>query len=177
MKTAFTTAVLCAGLVGTAQAGEWTTSPYQDPEWSPDFTLAATAGPMDVDVSGVGSDTAVGAQFSMNCPWFSPPAGNIRQQFNYNRFDNDGLKLQTFEMNPRWFGGSGRLTYGAGPGIGYVRTNPDDESSDSMWAFQVGADVEYRHGALFAGAGVRQQFTSGGDADNLLGQVKVGVNF
>ncbi|MGM0554615.1 MAG: hypothetical protein ACQETK_12760 [Pseudomonadota bacterium] len=177
MKNVLATAALFAGLITTAHADGWTMKPYQQADWSPEFTLAATAGPMDADISGLGTDTALGAQLSLNCPWFTPPKGNIRQQFNYNTFDNDGVKISTIEMNPRWYGSSGNISYGAGPGLGYVRVNPDDGPSDSMWAFQLGGDVEYRHGALFAGVGVRYQFTSGGDADNLLGQVKLGVNF
>lgn len=177
MKNLLTAAVLFAGLITSAQADGWIMSPYKQAGWSPDFTLAVTAGPMDFDIAGMDVDTALGVQLSLNCPWFSPPSGTIRQQFNYNTFDNNNVTINTLEMNPHWYGSSGKLSYGAGPGLGYVWVKPDVGLDDSMWAFQLSADVEYRHGVLFAGIGTRYQFTSGGDADNLLTQVKFGVNF
>jgi len=61
-------ALLAAVGVSSAQAAEWTTLPFKDPSWSPDFTLALTVGSMDPDVDGVDSGTATGAQLSLNCP-------------------------------------------------------------------------------------------------------------
>lgn len=177
MKHTLTCGLLFAVLAAPAQAEGWKMLPFKEPGWSPEFTLSVNTGPMDFDVDGVDTDNATGLQLSLNCPWFSPPAGNIRQQFNYNTFDHDGVKVTTFEMNPHWYTGKGGLTFGAGPGIGYVWVDPDSGSDDSMWALQLSADVEYRTGALFIGAGTRYQFTENGDADNLLTQVKVGVNF
>ena len=98
-KIAFPTLLLASSVT---LAAEWTFLPYQDSDWSPDFTLAAATGSAAIDsttkdkatgVSGSDSSTETinGLQLSLNCPWFSPPSGNIRQQFNYNSFsDSDG---------------------------------------------------------------------------------------
>jgi len=110
----------------------------------------------------------------------------IRQQFNYNRFDEDGLEIATLEMNPRYYMGEGDLTFGVGPGIGYVWAEADAAGVDEgMWALQLGADIEYRRGALYLGAGTRYQLTQDEElgntgekgVDNGLSTVKVGVNF
>ena len=183
--TAIAGCMLATGLgLSSVQAAEWQTLPYKDPSWSPEFTLALTVGSMDPDVPGVDSDTATGMQLSLNCPWFAPPKGKIRQQFNYNRYDDQGLELTTLEMNPRYYMGEGDLTFGVGPGIGYVWAEAPGVD-ESVWAFQLGADVEYRRGALYLGAGTRYQLTQeenlGGaveeDVDNWLTTVKLGVNF
>jgi hypothetical protein len=177
MKRALALGVLLTGLAGPLLADGWTMLPFKEPGWSPQFTLSINYGPMDPDIRGVGTDNAIGAQLSLDCPWFSPPTGTIRQQFNFNSFDNDGLKIQTLEMNPHWYVGEGNLRFGVGPGVGYVRGKPEVGDDDSVWGFQLNADIEYRHGALFAGVGTRYQYTEGGKADNLLTQVKLGINF
>ena len=92
--------VLLSATVSMAAEG-WRALPFRDAEWSPDFTLALSYGSMDPDTSLGSSDPALGLQFSLNCPWFTPPQGMIRQQFNYNRFDEGQLEISTLEMNPR----------------------------------------------------------------------------
>lgn len=167
----------------SAQAEGWNFLPYQDEDWSADLTLAATGGLMDPEVDGVDSDTAFGAQLSMNCPWFEPPQGNIRQQFNYTQYDEDSLEIRSLELNPHYYLGTGNLTFGIGPGLGYVWVDGGGSASDSMWAGQISADLEYRRGRLFVGIGTRYQMTQGADfgageepVDNWLHQVKLGIN-
>ncbi|MFB6259426.1 MAG: hypothetical protein ABEJ96_10735, partial [Thiohalorhabdaceae bacterium] len=60
----------------------------------------------------------------------------------------------------------------------------DAGADDSMLAGQFSADLEYRRGLLFLGAGSRYQWTESADlggngqtVDNWLHQVKLGVNF
>jgi len=186
-KARFAGCVLLGAMcLSTAQADEWKMLPFKDPSWSPDFILAVTAGELDPDVDGVDSGTAVGAQLSLNCPWFEPPKGAIRQQFNYNSFDENGLEITTLEINPRYYMGEGDLTFGVGPGLGYLWAESDAAGVDTgMWALQLGADVEYRMGALYLGAGTRYQLTQDEElgatgqegVDNWLTSVKLGINF
>lgn len=172
-------------LASQALAGEWEMLPFKNAGWSPDFTLALTTGPMDPDVDGVDSDTASGVQLSLNCPWFSPPEGTIRQQFNYNTFDDGNVEIKSFELNPHWYVGDEALQYGFGPGLGYVWATPKGLDEQGMWSVQLSADIEYRSGAFFVGAGTRYQVTQSkdfgagtkDDANNLLTQIKVGMNF
>lgn len=180
-------AVLILSQAGAGFAGEsgWVLGPAFKPGWDPAFTLAATAGYLDPDVHGASGDAAYGLQFSLNCPWFQPPAGVIRQQFNFNYFDEGDLEMKTLEMNPRYFMAlSHGLTIGVGPSIGYVWADADAGKSPGMWAGGLGADLDYRVGSLFFGIGTRYQWTQNktvgfdkGGADNLLITVKVGVNF
>lgn len=184
MKKIVIGGMLVLGLSSTAMAEGWKSMPYKDADWSPEFTLALTTGTMDTEITGLDSNSATGLQLSLNCPWFSPPNGNIRQQFNYNQFDHDDVKITTFELNPHWYFGEGNLTYGPSVGFGYVWVDPDGLSKTGMWSAQVGADVEYRSGAFFLGAGIRYQATQNKEiapgengASNTLAQIKVGVNF
>lgn len=180
------TALLASALLlpGAANAQGWNLFPFLDEDWSADFTLAATGGLMDPDVEGLDSDTAVGAQLSLNCPWFDPPQGQIRQQFNYTTYEDGPTEIRSLELNPHYYLGEGNLTFGFGPGLGYVWVGNDGGADDSMWAGQFSADVEYRRGLLFVGAGTRYQWTQSGDfdgneesVDNWLHQVKLGLNF
>jgi hypothetical protein len=188
--------MLCALLLcvvsGTAAAekltddtGEWIMGPAFKPDWKPHFTIAATGGYLDPDITGVSGDTSMGVQLSLNCPWFTPPSGAIRQQFNYNTFDNDGQQLKSLEMNPRYFmAASPSILIGFGPGLGYVWTESDLGKNENVWAFQLGADIEFRHEHLYLAIGTRYQFTqnkalglANEGADNLLTQAKIGINF
>lgn len=163
----------------------WTLGPAFEEGWDPHFTIAATANYINPDIAGVDSDSSLGLQISLNCPWFQPPSGVIRQQFNINKFDNDGIELTTFELNPRYYVNmSPAVMVGVGPGIGYMWTDAAVGAESNMWTFQLGGDVEYRQGAMFLGAGARYQLTENSPlgvgntgADNWLVQLKAGINF
>ena len=189
-KTLF--ALLLCALSSAASAenvvndsGEWTLGPAFKPEWKPHFTIAATAGYLAPDIDGVSGSSSPGIQLSLNCPWFTPPSGAIRQQFNYNTFDNDGQQLKSLEMNPRYFmSASPSILIGFGPGLGYVWTESDLGKDKNVWALQLGADIEYRHKRLFLAFGSRYQWTqdkelglANSGANNLLTQGKIGINF
>ena len=169
----------------TSDSGEWVMGPAFKPDWKPHFTVAATAGYLDPDINGVSGSSSPGIQLSLNCPWFSPPSGAIRQQFNYNTFDSDGQKLKSLEMNPRYFiSASPSILIGFGPGLGYVWTESDPGKDQNVWAFQLGADIEYRYKHLYLGLGTRYQWTQDKElglankgADNLLTTAKIGINF
>ena len=173
-----------SGAPAFADEGEWVIGPAWEDDWSADFTLALTANYMDPEI--VDGDTGLGLQLSLNCPWFQPPSGIIRQQFNLNKFEKGGIKLTTFELNPHYYVEvTPSVWLGYGPGFGYMWTDLDEGDSSRMWTFQFSGDIEYRQGALFLGAGARYQITQDKEivpsddkgVDNLLVQLKAGVNF
>lgn len=168
---------------GSALADGWVWGPAFKDGWKPEFTLAAVGGIMDVDDTD--DDTYWGAEFSLNCPWFQPPKGTIRQQFNIGRYDNDGLELTSLEMNPNYFFNlAPNWTLGIGPGVGYVWADADGGDSEGLWSIQASVNLHYRNGPLFAGVGARYQDTQDKDlapgvegADNWLVTAKLGINF
>jgi hypothetical protein len=189
MYTKIVTMGLLASLLATTVLAEeesgWVMGPAFKEGWQADFTLALAANYIDPDIIGVDGNSGLGVQVSLNCPWFQPPKGLIRQQFNVNQFDNDGIEFTTFEINPRYFVEmSPSVMLGVGPGFGYMWTDVDVGKAENMWTLQLGGDLEYRQGALFLGAGARYMWTqdkyvglSKEGADNWLVQVKAGINF
>ncbi len=170
-------------LSGSALADGWVMGPAFKDGWKPEFTLAAVGGVMDVDKTD--NDAYWGAEFSLNCPWFQPPKGVIRQQFNIGRYDNDGLKLTSFEMNPNYFMTlAPNWALGIGPGIGYAKADVQGGDDEGLWSIQASVNLNYRNGPLFAGLGARYQDTQDKKlapgvegADNWLVSAKVGINF
>jgi len=172
-----------AAVSGAALAEAWVLGPAFKDGWKPEFTLAAVGGVMDADHAG--SDLYAGVEFSLNCPWFQPPKGVIRQQFNIGTYDDNGLEITSYEMNPNYFMTlSPNLTLGIGPGIGYARASYKDGPTEGLWSVQASANLNYRSGPLFLGAGARYQDTQDDTlapgvkgADNWLINAKAGINF
>jgi hypothetical protein len=170
-------------LAGSAMADGWTLGPAFKDGWKPEFTLAAVGGSLNADDTDSG--TYAGVEFSLNCPWFQPPKGVIRQQFNIGRYDNDGLEMTSFEMNPNYFMTlAPNWTLGVGPGIGYARASYNNGDTEGLWSIQASVNLNYRNGHLFAGLGARYQDTQDKDlapgvegADNWLLSAKLGYNF
>lgn len=166
----------------SALADGWSMFPFKQDGWKPEFTLAAVVGSMNPDNGGTGTYT--GAELSLNCPWFQPPTGTIRQQFNLGTFDHNGMSLTSFEMNPNYYVSIGNgWTLGAGPGIGFVRGYLNGKEA-AMSSIQGSANLNYRNGHFFAGVGARYQDTRNKElaagksgADNWLVSAKVGINF
>ena len=185
MKTRMSALTLfsAVALSGPAMAEGWVLGPAFKDGWKPEFTLAAVGGSMDADHAG--SDLYGGLEFSLNCPWFQPPKGVIRQQFNIGAYDDDGMEVTSFEINPNYFMAlSPKWSLGVGPGIGYVRASYMDGSTEGLWSVQASANLNYRSGPLFMGVGARYQNTEDETlapgikgADNWLVSAKVGINF
>jgi hypothetical protein len=162
--------------------GEWKAMPVGDPAYKADVTASALLGSMDPE--HVGSDSFVGAEVAFNCILLEPPAGFIRSKISVGRFSSDGLKLTSYEINPRWmFDIDKDLSVGFGPGIGYVDAKTAGNST-GMWAGQLGADLDYRMGAINLGLAARWQGTANRTlaagvkgADNTLIEAKIGYNF
>jgi hypothetical protein len=108
----------------------------------------------------------------------------VRTKLSVNKFDKGGLDLTTVELNPRWTIPVAKdVTFGIGPGIGWVKADAGNRTVD-MFAWQAGADLDYRMGQLNLGLGARWQDTVGKTiatgqqgADNWLVQAKVGIAF
>ncbi|MDH5784719.1 MAG: acyloxyacyl hydrolase [Chromatiales bacterium] len=172
---------------GSALAGEYIKMwPYKDPNWDPEFNLSVTAGQFDPSPNGMQNETSLGLQLSLNCPWFGPPVGALRQQFNLNKVDGDGYDLTTFEINPRWYAVDGNLRYGAGPGFGYMWIKPESSllGDESSFTLQVSAAIEYRIDNISLSAGTRYQHTSNQDMwgsgdgmNNIITDIKIGFDF
>jgi hypothetical protein len=163
-------------------ADDWKFLPVRDAGYQPDLTLSATFGSMDP--AHASSGNIAGAELAFNCLLLQPPTGVIRSKISFGQYDHQGLKISTFEVNPRWTTKLAQdLSLGVGPGIGMVKTEVGGKSTN-MAALQVGADLDYRIGAINLGLGARWQATQDKEiapgkhgADNFLIQAKVGVNF
>jgi hypothetical protein len=186
MKTRISALTLLSTVVlsSSALAQGWEMGPAFKDGWKPEFTVAAVVGSINIDdISG--SETYTGLELSLNCPWFQPPSGTIRQQFNLGNYDKNGIEVSAIEMNPNYFVTiSPGLTWGFGPGIGYSRVSYLNGPSEGLWSVQASTNLNYRNGALFMGAGARYQATQDDTIapgvkglDNWLFTAKVGLNF
>ena len=150
--------VLLAGSA-PATAADWQFLPALQSGYQADTTLAVMGGLQDPDRSAVDAGGAYGVELSLNCPTIKPPVGHIRQQISVTRFDNDGLELTSFEINPHYMVSlAENLDLGIGPGLGYVSADAGG-NSDGVFALQAGASLHYRTGPLFLGAEARYQVT------------------
>ena len=146
-------------------------------------TIALTGGVMNATAANDDANFVYGLDFNMNCGLIQTPTGVVRTKLSVNKFDKAGLELTTVELNPRWTIPVAKdLTFGVGPGIGWVKA--DGGRNVDMFAWQAGADLDYRIGQLNLGLGARWQDTvnknlGGGreGADNWLVQAKVGIAF
>jgi hypothetical protein len=85
------------------------------------------------------------------------PSGVIRSKISYNEYDHAGLKLSSYEVNPRWTVNLDKnLSVGFGPGLGYVEAKSAGQSK-GVWARQMGADLDYKIGQVNLGLAARRQ--------------------
>jgi hypothetical protein len=165
-----------------ALADQWKFMPVMDTSYKANPTVSLVGGVLNGTPSGSGNYK--GAEVALNCLLLQPPTGIIRTKLSYGQFDHNGLKLSTFEVNPRWTTDIAQdLTIGVGPGIGYVKADVAGKTT-SMAALQIGADLDYHIGQLNLGLGARWQDTrnkdislSNGGANNTLVQENIGYNF
>jgi hypothetical protein len=171
-----------AAASATFAADDWKLLPARDAGFKAEPTLSAVVG--SLDPKHASSGTYSGVELAFNCLALQPPSGTLRSKVSLGQFDHDGMKLTSFEVNPRWTTSLGQdLTLGVGPGIGLVKAELAGQNK-TMAALQVGADLDYRVGALNLGLGARWQATQDKEivpgkkgADNFLIQAKIGVNF
>lgn len=145
-------------------------------------TFSITGGSLDADVGDVDRAGTFGIELSFNCPLLATPSNGIRQQLSITSFDNDGLEMTSFEINPHYVIDLGsNFGVGFGPGVGVVNVDYGSDS-DTVFAAQLGASLQYRTGAIYLGLDARQQYT--GDVDgldtdvnNTLLRAKLGYDF
>ncbi len=185
MKRTLLSTLIGATLMASSaavMASDWKLLPVMDPGYKADVTVSVVGGVMNGLPSGSGNYT--GAEVAFNCLALQPPSGVIRSKISYGQFDHNGLKLKSFEVNPRWTTKlSNEVSVGFGPGVGYVQADVAGKST-SMAAVQLGADIDYRIGAIDLGLGARWQNTSNkliapgiNGANNTLIQAKLGYSF
>jgi len=171
-----------ASLSSLALAGDWQFMPVKNADYTPNVTVSLVGGQMKP--TGAANGNYAGAEVAFNCLALQPPVGVIRSKISYGEYNKNGYKVSSFEVNPRWttFHGD-KLSLGIGPGIGYVSTTQAGQTAN-MFALQLGADLDYRIGALNLGLGVRWQGTENkaisagvNNASNTLVQAKLGMNF
>lgn len=169
-------------MTSTAFADDWKFLPVRDADYKPDLTLSVVGGVMNGTPGGSGAYR--GLEVALNCMALQPPSGVIRSKISLGTFDHNGLKLTSFEINPRWTNLISKdLTFGIGPGIGFVKAEVNGQSTN-LAAFQVGADLDYQIGSINLGLAARWQDARKKDigagiqgANNTLIQAKVGYNF
>lgn len=177
-----TIAAALSALTAPAFAGDWQFLPIAEKGYAPNFVASVTGGIMDPQHAKSGD--AWGLELAMNCGLIQTPNGVVRTKLSVNKFDKGGLDLTTVELNPRWTIPVAKdVTFGIGPGIGWVKADAGNRTVD-MFAWQAGADLDYRMGQLNLGLGARWQDTVGKTiatgqqgADNWLVQAKVGIAF
>ena len=163
-------------------ADGWKLLPVKDAGYKPDMTLSLVGGTLRP--SNAASGGYAGVELDFNCLALQPPSGVIRSKISAGQFNHNGMKLTTFEVNPRWtVNMNENLTFGIGPGIGLVKAEIAGQSTN-LGALQFGMDLDYRIGALNLGLGARWQETSNRyitptlrGANNSLIQAKIGINF
>jgi hypothetical protein len=166
----------------SAFAGDWKLLPVRDAEFKPEVTVSAVAGSLDPQHGGAGNYS--GIELALNCLLLQPPSGVMRTHISLGQFDHNGLKLTDFEINPRWTVKLNKdLSFGVGPGVGVVNAEIAGHSA-TLYALQLGADLDYRMGPLNFGLGMRWQATENKEivrgrsgADNALLQARIGFNF
>ncbi len=180
-------AVLAASLLmgSAASAKEFKALPILDSGFCPNIQVGLTAGYMNlsnVDAEG----TTVGIEISLDCPVFTLPWDNLRQQIMLTHFDSDGLEMTNLEFNPYYLITlDNGVEWGFGPGFGVIFSDTDHES-DTVFTLQAGTGLKYNISKeIYTGADLRWQWTQEADLgqnhkedlDNYRAQVKIGYRF
>ena len=149
-------------------------------------SLSVLLGAMGPDSKIGDSGFAHGVELSFNCPLIQPPTNKIRQQVSVTSYSDGDSDIKTVQINPHYvIEVMPKLWVGGGPGIGYVRADVNNVTSN-MVAAQVGGSISYSIKKVFLGAEARYQFTQGDEvggpsyadgASNWQTVIKVGYNF
>lgn len=178
-------ALLASLLLGTgAGAKEFKVLPILDNGFCPNIQVGLTAGYMNLkNVNAAGATE--GIEISLDCPVFTLPWDNLRQQIMLNHFNSDGLEMTNLEFNPYYLItlDSG-VEWGFGPGFGVIFS--EAQKHDTVFTLQAGTGLKYNISkTVYTGADLRWQWTqkaelSNGvreDLDNYRAQVKIGYRF
>lgn len=166
----------------TVKAGSFTFAPFLQEGFKYEPTLSFIGGKLDPDIEDVDESAVVGIELSFNHPLLATPANGIREQLSIISFDNDGLKMTSFEINPHYvINLSPAFAFGFGPGIGLVNVDYNGDS-DTAFSGQLGASIQYRTGTLYFALEARQQYTANidmldDDVNNTRISLKLGYDF
>lgn len=177
--------IACTLFAASAYAKEAKLLPVLDKNFCPNFQVALSSGYTDlkhVDASGA----TVGIELSFDCPFFTLPWDNLRQQLMLEHFDNDGLKMTQFEFNPYYIMTlPNNIEWGFGPGWGVIWSDASGKS-DTVFTVQAGTGIKYNlNRQVFIGADARYQWTQSAQLsttlsetlDNYRANVKIGYRF
>ncbi|MFY9142844.1 hypothetical protein [Sulfuricurvum sp.] len=181
-----TKAALMASLIlgSAANAKEFKVLPILDNSFCPDIQVGLSAGYMNLKNVNAEGATA-GIEISLDCPVFTLPWDNLRQQIMLNHFNSDGLEMTNLEFNPYYLVTlNNGVEWGFGPGFGVIFA--DAQKSDTVFTLQAGTGLKYNISKeIYTGADLRWQWTqkaelSNGykeDLDNYRAQIKIGYRF
>lgn len=156
--------------------------PFMQEGFKYEPTLSFVGGQLDPDVDDVDESAVVGIELSFNYPLLATPSNGIREQLSITSFDNDGLEMTSFEINPHYvINLSPSFGVSFGPGIGLVNVDYNGDS-DTAFTGQLGASLQYRTGTLYFGLEARQQYTANinmldDDVNNSRISLKIGHDF
>ena len=147
-------------------------------------TISATIGGLGPDSKIGDTGLTYGVELSFNCPTIQPPENKIRQQISVLQYKDGDAKLQSAQINTHYvIEVDPKLWIGGGPGIGFVRTDVNNRTSNMISA-QLGASVHYSIDKIFIGGEARYQMTQGDEvgghsdlgASSWQAMLKVGYN-
>lgn len=180
-KVTATLAVLSLAFAATASHAEGLTFlPGLQSGFKYEPTLAITGGVMNADAANDDSIAVYGLDFNMNCGLFQTADNRIRTHIQINHVDDSGVKSTSFELSPRYTFpiGSG-FSVGVGPAIALVSVDNGDNDKN-LFGYGAVAGVNFRSGALYAGADVRYLNTTESndvEFENVALLAKIGINF
>lgn len=171
-------------IASSSSAREFKALPILDSNFCPNIQVGLTAGYMNLKNVAAEGATA-GIEISLDCPVFTLPWDNLRQQIMLNHFDSDGLEMTNLEFNPYYLITlDNGVEWGFGPGFGVIFS--DAGKSDTVFTLQAGTGLKYNISKeVYTGADIRYQWTQKADLtntykedlDNYRAQVKIGYRF
>ena len=185
MKKLLLSSITIMTLSLSAQASGWEILPVLNDNHKLNPAVAIIGGSLQGDESGDKSEAFYGLEISMDCPLLKVPTGKIRQQANLTSYDNDGIKMNEFNLNPHYqISLSDSTSFGVGPSFGVAQVELEDED-DTIFTYGVGASVRTNlTNEMFIGAEARYTMTSDAeffgekdDFNNYKFFVKLGYQF
>jgi hypothetical protein len=178
MKKIVLFAALATVSFGAAADG-WRFAPVlTDKDFKLEPTLAVTAN--RVDPRKGDNATSYGVDFNFNCGLVQDPQNRMRTHFNISQSDEKGVDVTAFELSPRYTVPLGNgLSAGVGPSLGVFDVDGGGKN-ETLVGIGLAGGLNYRVGALYAGADVRYHATNSRSSvnyDNWTAGAKLGINF
>ncbi|MEE9492938.1 MAG: outer membrane beta-barrel protein [Gammaproteobacteria bacterium] len=176
--------LIFATAVAHAEDSELVFAPILKQGYAFEPTVSILLGGEGENLSDITDGFVWGVEGAFNCPLLKTPGNNIRQRVSLTSYDEKGLELISFELNPHYMIPVGEgFKVGFGPGVGFVSAELGGDD-DSVFTFQVGASATYEINQFSAGIELRHQFTQDAefnnienDLDNTRFLVKLGYSF